>query len=158
MKIIDIVGDNYLGKWNKTRTACRGIVVENSEILLSYESVTGQWMIPGGGLEENESEADCCIREVAEETGILVNTSEFLLEIDEYYENWKLISKYFICKVKGTTNTKLTKREQKVGMEARWLSVDNAKNIFSKHTSYTETDEIRRGLYLREYTALCELV
>lgn len=158
MKIIDIVGDNYLGKWNKTRTACRGIVIENSEILLSYESVTGQWMIPGGGLEEGESETDCCIREVAEETGILVNASECLLEIDEYYENWKLISKYFICKVKGTTNTKLTEREQKVGMEARWLSVDNAKNIFSKHTSYTETDEMRRGLYLREYTALCELV
>lgn len=42
MKIIDIVGDNYLGKWNKTRTACRGIVIENPEILLSYESVTGQ--------------------------------------------------------------------------------------------------------------------
>lgn len=158
MKIIDIVGDNYLGKWNKTRTACRGIVIENSEILLSYESVTGQWMIPGGGLEENENEADCCIREVAEETGILVNASEYLLEIDEYYENWKLINKYFICKVKGTTNTKLTEREQKVGMEARWLSVDNAKNIFSKHTSYTETDEMRRGLYFREYTALCELV
>lgn len=119
MKIIDIVGDNYLGKWNKTRTACRGIVIENSEILLSYESVTGQWMIPGGGLEENESETDCCIREVAEETGILVNTSECMLEIDEYYENWKLINKYFICKVKGTANTKLTEREQKVGMEAR---------------------------------------
>lgn len=158
MKIIDIVGDNYLGKWNKTRTACRGIVIENSEILLSYESVTGQWMIPGGGLEENESEADCCIREVAEETGILVNASECLLEIDEYYENWKLINKYFICKVKGTANTKLTERERNVGMEARWLSVDNAKNIFSKHASYTETDEMRRGLYLREYTALCELV
>ena len=101
MKIIDIVGDNYLGKWNKTRTACRG------------------------GLEENESETDCCIREVAEETGILVNASECLLEIDEYYENWKLISKYFICKVKGTTNTKLTEREQKVGMEARWNNEDN---------------------------------
>lgn len=115
-------------------------------------------MIPGGGLEENENEADCCIREVAEETGILVNASECLLEIDEYYENWKLINKYFICKVRGTTNTKLSEREQKVGMEARWLSVDNAKNIFSKHTSYTETDEMRRGLYLREYTALCELV
>ena len=39
MKIIDIVGDNYLGKWDKTRTACRGIVIENSEILLSYETV-----------------------------------------------------------------------------------------------------------------------
>ncbi|MDO5773947.1 MAG: NUDIX hydrolase [Spirochaetales bacterium] len=158
MKIIDIVGDNYLGKWDKTRTACRGIVIENSKILLSYENITGQWMIPGGGLEENESEADCCIREIAEETGILVNASECLLEIDEYYENWKLINKYFICKAKGTTETKLTEREQKVGMEARWLSVDEAKNIFSKHASYAAMDEIRRGLYLREHTALCELV
>lgn len=158
MKIINIVGDNYFGKWNKTRTACRGIVIKNSKILLSYETVTDQWMIPGGGLEEDESEAECCIREVAEETGILADASECLLEIDEYYENCKWISKYFICKVKGTSNTKLTERERNVGMEARWISVDEAKNIFSKHASYAATDEMRRGLYLREYTALYELV
>ena len=158
MKIVEIVGDNYLGKWNKTRTACRGIVIENSKILLSYETVTGQWMIPGGGLEEGESEAECCIREVAEETGTLVDTSECLLEINEYYENCKLINKYFLCKAKGTAEPKLTERERKAGMEARWISVDEAKKIFSKHDSYTGTDEMRRGMYLREYTALCELV
>lgn len=124
VKTIDIVGDNYFGKWNKTRTACRGIIIENSKILLSYETVTDQWMIPGGGLEENESDKECCIREVAEETGIVVDVSECMLEIDEYYEDWKWINKYFICKVTGTTETKLTQREQKVGMEARWLPVE----------------------------------
>ncbi len=158
MKIIDIVGDNYLGKWNKTRTACRGIVIENSKILLSYETVTAQWMIPGGGLEEGETEADCCIREVAEETGMLVDASECLLEIDEYYENCKWISKYFICKAKGTAEPRLTERERNVGMKARWISVDEAKNIFSKNDSYAGTDEMRRGMYLREYTALSKLV
>lgn len=25
MKVIDIVGENYFGKWVKTRTACRGM-------------------------------------------------------------------------------------------------------------------------------------
>lgn len=158
MKTINIVGDNYFGKWNKTRTACRGIIIENSKILLSYETVTDQWMIPGGGLEENESDRECCIREVAEETGMLVDVSECMLEIDEYYEDWKWINKYFICQVTGTTETKLTQREQKVGMEARWLPVDEIKDIFSKHNSYAETDEMRRGMYLREYTALMELV
>ncbi len=158
MKTINIVGDNYFGKWNKTRTACRGIIIENSKILLSYETVTDQWMIPGGGLEENESDRECCIREVAEETGILVDVSECMLEINEYYEDWKWINKYFFCKVTGTTETKLTQREQKVGMEARWLPVDEIKDIFSKHNSYAETDEMRRGMYLREYTALMELV
>ena len=158
MKTINIVGDNYFGKWNKTRTACRGIIIENSKILLSYETVTDQWMIPGGGLEENESDRECCIREVAEETGILVDVSECMLKINEYYEDWKWINKYFFCKVTGTTETKLTQREQKVGMEARWLPVDEIKDIFSKHNSYAETDEMRRGMYLREYTALMELV
>ena len=28
MKTIEIVGENYCGNWDKTRTACRGIVIE----------------------------------------------------------------------------------------------------------------------------------
>lgn len=39
MKIIDIVGDNYLAKWEKLGTACRGIIINDSKILLSYETV-----------------------------------------------------------------------------------------------------------------------
>ena len=66
MKIIEIVGDNYFGKWDKTNTACRGIIIRDGRILLSYETLTDQWMIPGGGLEDGESEKECCIREIAE--------------------------------------------------------------------------------------------
>lgn len=83
MKTIEIVGENYCGNWDKTRTACRGIVIDRERILLSYEAKTNQWMIPGGGLESNESDEECCIREIAEETGIVVETSQCLLEIDE---------------------------------------------------------------------------
>lgn len=35
-------------------------------------------------LGKNESDYECCVREIAEETGVLVETSECLLEIDEY--------------------------------------------------------------------------
>ena len=63
MKTIDIVGDNYFGRWDKTRTACRGIILKDRLLLLSYETVTGQWMLPGGGLEEGEDERACCVRE-----------------------------------------------------------------------------------------------
>lgn len=72
MKTIDIIGENYSGQWEKTRTACRCIIIDNSKILLSYETVNDQWMIPGGGLEEDESDEACCIREVAEETGMII--------------------------------------------------------------------------------------
>ena len=43
-------------------------------------------------------------------------------------------------------------------MEPRWVSLDEIINIFSKHADYADTDEMRRGMYLREYTALTELI
>ena len=33
MKTIDIVGENYCGNWDKTRTACRGIVIYNGSVV-----------------------------------------------------------------------------------------------------------------------------
>jgi ADP-ribose pyrophosphatase YjhB (NUDIX family) len=158
MKTIDIIGQNYFGKWEKTRTACRCIITNESKILLSYETETNQWMLPGGGLEENESDKECCIREVAEETGMIVEVSECMLEIDEYYDDWKWVNKYFIGKIVGHTEIKQTEREREVGMVPKWVSIDEIKGIFSKYQSYADTDEMRRGMYLREYTALTELI
>ena len=151
---VEIVGDNCFGEWRHTRTACRGIVVRGDDILLSYETKTGQYMIPGGGLEHGEDEADCCRREVAEETGAVVEPGECALEIDEYYEDWKYVSLYFICAPVGTCRRSLTDREAEVGMEPRWVSVDFALREFSRHQAFADTDEMRRGLYQREYTAL----
>ena len=158
LKTIDIVGDNYSGSWTDTRTACRGIVIKDGKLLLSFESLTGQWMIPGGGLEPGEDELTCCAREVTEETGLIVQPSDCALEIDEYYESFKWINRYFFCEVTGKTEVNLTEREKEVGMEPRWLHLDEIIRIFSKHASYADTDEMRRGMYLREYTALRELL
>ena len=153
-KLIEIFGENYWGYYQNTRTACRSIVINDGEILLSYETKTDQWIIPGGGSEENESDKDCVIRETSEETGHLIEASDCVLEIDEYYENEKYISKYFLCKAVGKTNVSLTQREIEVGMEPRWISIEEALAIFSRHRDYADKDEMRRGLYLREYLAL----
>jgi len=158
MKTINIVGDNYFGKWNKTRTACRSVVIKDGKMLLSYETVTDQWMLPGGGLEAGEGEKDCVIRETTEETGYVIKPSECLLEIDEYYEDWKWINRYFFGEITGETERNLTEREIEVGMEPRWMQVEEMVEIFSKHADYTDTDEMRRGMYLREYTALKEIL
>lgn len=158
MKKIEIIGKNYFGRWEKTRTACRGIIVDESKMLLSYETKTDQWMIPGGGKEGNESDRECCIREIAEETGMLVDVSDCQLEIDEYYEDWKWVNLYFIGKVVGQTEIQQTEHEREVGMVPRWAPIEEMKRIFSEHQSYADTDEMRRGMYLREYTALTELI
>ena len=158
MNVLEIVGANYFGRWMEERTACRALVVRDGMILLSYETVTDQWMIPGGGLEPGEEEGDCAVREAAEETGYRIEVSPCALEIDEYYEDCKYVDRYFFGTVTGHAERRLTDRERAVGMEPRWLPLPEALAIFSRHADYTDTDEMRRGMYLREHTALTELL
>ena len=158
MKTIEIVGKNYFGHWTHERTACRCIVIEDGRVLLSYAARDDLWMIPGGGLEAGEDEGTCCVRELAEETGRIVLTSAGALEIDEYYEDCKYVSRYFFGAVVGRCEPKLTQAEQRMGLEPRWLPGEEALHIFSRHADYTDVDEERRGIYQREYTALSELL
>ena len=158
MKTIEIVGQNYFGRWTRERTACRGVVIEDGRILLSYAVRDDLWMIPGGGLEAGEDEGSCCVRELAEETGRVILPSDCALELDEYYEDCKYVSRYFFGAVVGRCQSKLTEAEQRMGLEPRLLPVEEALQIFSRHDDYAATDEERRGIYQREYTALSALL
>ena len=66
--------------------------------------------------------------------------------------------KHFFGAVVGRCQSKLTEAEQRMGLEPRWLPVEEALQIFSRHADYTDTDEERRGIYQREYTALSALL
>jgi len=154
--LIRITGANYSGGYSSTRRACRGILTQGDRILLSYETVTDTWMIPGGGLEDGESWRECCIREVAEETGYVMEPSGCRLVIEEYYGDERFETRYYTGTVSGTAARSLTEREKEVGMEPRWIGTDRAAGIFSRHEEYS-ADEMKRGMYEREYTALKEI-
>ena len=154
MRSIDIYGANKFEQYSKVREACRGIVVKGDKILLTYEVNTDQWFIPGGGVENDETLQECCVRELAEETGYIVKANEQYLTINEFYEQWLFISHYYICECAGETQRKLTERESEVGLEPRWITLSEAVEIFSKHQEYAAENEMKRGAYLREYQAL----
>lgn len=153
IETINIYGDDRFAAHTRIREACRGIVVRDGMILLTYEVNTDQWFIPGGGLEGEETIQQCCIRELAEETGSVVDLLYHFATINEYYEEWLFISHYFICEITGETQRLLTQREEEVGLEPRWIELQEAVAIFSKHQEYAH-DEMKRGAYLREYKAL----
>ena len=154
METINIYGDNRFAEHTKIREACRGIVIKDGKILLSYEVKTDQWMIPGGGMEGDETPEECCVREAAEETGLLVKPKSCFLVINEFYEDWKFVSYYFVCEVAGHTDRNPTKREIQIGAVPEWLEIRQAADIFSHYPDYAESDEERRGIYLREHLAL----
>ena len=157
MKEIVIYGANRHEKATKTRIACRGVILSEGKVLLVHEEALDKWLIPGGGLEEGETLAECCIREMAEETGILVQPKQCYLTIHEYYEQWHLISHYFLCEKLGDTQQHLTDYEAKAGLTPKWRPLEDAVQCFSEHPKYEGVNEMRRGAYLREYTALQEL-
>ena len=157
MKTVSIVGDNYFGYWDKKRIACRGIIIEDDRILLSYARRLDVWMLPGGGLEDGESAEDCCVREVSEETGITIEPYECVLEIDEYYEDCKYMTMYYLGRITGKCDRKLTDMEISQELVPQWLPVEEALDVFSRHADYADRDEMKRGIYLREYTALKQL-
>ena len=156
MRRIDIIGSNYIGKQNHMREACRGIIVKDGKILLSYEKHRDFWMTPGGGREKNETLEECCTREIAEETGHKVKVKNEFVTVYEYYQDWRFINHYFICEVIGETQNNLTEAEIENGLEPRWIDFDKVVKIFGTYNEYVGKEEEKRGAYFREISALAQ--
>ncbi len=151
VEIIDLVSETFFEPLAKRRVACRGLVIKDGKILLSYEKNKDVYMSPGGGLEDGESLEKCCEREVLEETGLFVKANKQLFTINEYVFNELYIAHYFLCEIVGEGELSLTKTEIEHGMEPRWVELEKAIEIFSK---YPEKTPDHASLYLREYTVL----
>lgn len=81
----EIRGKNAEKTFSKTREGCRGIVLKDSQLLISHEVHTDFYMLPGGGMEVGETPEACCVREVCEETGYIVKPVSHFLTVNEYY-------------------------------------------------------------------------
>ena len=158
MKTLEIRGQNSFDYHSYERVACRAVIIKGDMILLSYAKNEDTYMLPGGGLEGNESDIECIKREVEEETGNVIETKECVLEVDEYYEDYKYISKYFIANIVGEGKRHLTPLEVEVELQPVWMKISKALLVFMTHESYRDKNEMKRGLYLRELTALKEIL
>ena len=157
VKTVEILGDNRNPEFDVIRDGCRGIVIRDGKLLLSRETVTDWWILPGGGLEPGETLAACCEREIEEETGFLVKADRRVLTLYEYYGDTRYGSHYFLCTLTGEGEQRLTEAEAERGLIPAWLPIEEAAAIFSEHRCFASVDEEKRGTYQREYTALCEI-
>ena len=84
----------------KRHTRYQAAIVQNDQILLIwYEPIDrdGFWVIPGGG-REAETEEECVIREVREETNLDVLVERLILDEAPSHENTTYVrSKTYLC-------------------------------------------------------------
>lgn len=77
------------------RKSARGIVVRDGKMVSMYRDFLGRqyYTIPGGGMEEHETERECVKREVFEEFGMVVEPIKKVYE----YESEKSIEYFYVC-------------------------------------------------------------
>lgn len=60
------------------KAAALSIVCRNDHVLLVLRTDVPVWVLPGGGIDDNETAEQCAVRETLEETGIHITTKELV--------------------------------------------------------------------------------
>lgn len=116
------------------RFGVRAIIKRNG-LYAMQKSRFGEYKIPGGGIEGNETCEEALIREVQEETGLIVEPSS-IKEIGEVLDIHEDIfekghtyiahSLFYFCDVRPkSTQTALTESEIARGFELEWADIDH---------------------------------
>ena len=121
------------------RTACRGIVKKDGKLLVVNQSKYDITTFPGGGLENNETIQECCVRELLEETGIKVQVLEEKVRVKEYFTDSVWTNIYFVCEfIEDTGQTNLVQEEKDTGLHTKWVTVEELLDTFENNMTLHE--------------------
>lgn len=117
MRVLDIIdlNDYSLDYRVDARFASRAIILKNNKLMMVHSNL-GEYKFPGGGIEFGETPIDALIREVREETGLMV-IRDSIKEYGEIIEKRKSKmhentifmhhSYYYICNVENKINNQI---------------------------------------------------
>ncbi len=95
------------------------------------------------------------MREILEETGYIIKPIKQFLLLNEYYEEYRYVSHYFICEMTGVDKQNRTAAEIERGLIPKWMDIQDFLKIVSGYAEHAAMNREKRNAYLREYTALC---
>ncbi len=114
---------------------CQGAIVRDDYILLikHHEHTSGRayWLLPGGGIEPEETEEACVVREMREETNLDVSVDRLLLDEPDVPLGHYLRLKTYLCKVvngeaKPGHEPEAGAAQQYTISEVRWFDLRNS--------------------------------
>jgi ADP-ribose pyrophosphatase YjhB (NUDIX family) len=123
------------------RSAARALIIDAANRVLLFRGVLpGRepwWFAPGGGLDEGETYEAAVVREVMEETGLVVNADEVGPAVwsRDYLFDWqgeveRHLERFFLIRVPthDVDTTGFEPGEATVIREFRWWSIDDIRD------------------------------
>ncbi|MEU6829921.1 NUDIX domain-containing protein [Nocardia beijingensis] len=130
---IDYFNDAEAPAANSLKVAVSAFVQDaDGRILMIHRTDNDKYSIPGGGMEVGETVADAAVREVAEETGILVRPTALLGVFSNprhvvAYDDGEVRQEFSICfKAEPVGGNLRTSSESK---DVRWVAPDELSNL-----------------------------
>ena len=143
------------------RPSARGIIIKDGKIALVYSKAENYYKFPGGGIKDDEDKRTALIREVREETGLIVvpeTIKEFGSVIRRQKSNYSLNTifeqenYYYICETEiEVKNQKLDDYEKEAGFILRLVNIDDA---IKTNEEYNSTDQFNEIMIKRDLKVL----
>lgn len=116
------------------RIAVRGVIRQEGKYAMICSEKYGEYKFPGGGRKEGEQLEDTLLREVKEETGLIVKpqTIKYVGRVEErrggeHGDIVEQISHYYICEVeKERAERSLDEYEKEYGYTLKFVSLEEA--------------------------------
>ena len=140
-------------------TRYQGAIIKEDQILLikhtEHESGRSFWVIPGGGREAGETEMACVVREMWEETNLVVRVERLLVETALPNDPFNKIRKTYLCTIVSGQAAPGYEPEADAAAfyaitEVTWFDLRSEESweasIFTNQIAYPVLQEIRRSL------------
>ena len=134
-------------------------LIQRNGLFAMQRGKNGEYKIPGGGIDEGETNAQALAREVLEETGLVIKPETMqelgeILEVrkDIFDESTKFInhSLHYSCEVEDEIlETAMTESEKEKGFHLAWADIDTI--IETNERVMTEKWQFRDVEFLKWY-------
>lgn len=119
----------------QAREAVRVIVFDNENKIALYGS--DYYLIPGGGVEGNESLIDACLRECLEEIGCKIKNINKIGISKEVKSKNALVQNahYFTANLEGEKGNPLSTQSNELGRKIVWIKLEEAIELMKSYQS-----------------------
>ena len=136
----------------KTVAVAAALIVDHDKFLISKRSagrhLAGYWEFPGGKINQGETGAQACAREIKEELNCTISVDSYFLTCHHEYDDFNLVMDIYICHLQPGQIVQVSDAHD----ELRFISVEQMDDIEFAPADYDFLPNIKS--FMQDYAKL----